>query len=37
LADLMMNVALTENVRARNVLPEEIEAFIKQSQRDAWG
>jgi len=36
LAELMMNVALAENVRSRNVLPEEIEAFIKQSQRDAW-
>jgi len=36
LADLMIDVALGENVRSRNVLPDEIEAFIKQSQRDAW-
>ena len=31
-----MNVALAENPRFRNVLPDEIETFIKQNQTDAW-
>jgi short-subunit dehydrogenase len=36
-ADLIVNVALAENARPRNVLPAEIEAFIKHEQGDAWG
>lgn len=37
IADLLVEVALAENPRFRNVLPAEIEALIKQSQREAWG
>jgi len=37
IADLLVEVALAENPRFRNVLPSEIEALIKQSQREAWG
>jgi short-subunit dehydrogenase len=36
MVDLIVQVALTEDPRFRNVLPAEIEAFIKQSQLDAW-
>jgi short-subunit dehydrogenase len=37
IADLIVEVALADQPRFRNVLPMEIEAFIKQSQSDAWG
>jgi len=37
IADLLVEVALAENPRFRNVLPSEIEALIKQSQSEAWG
>ncbi|MET0793631.1 MAG: SDR family oxidoreductase [Polyangiaceae bacterium] len=36
IADLVVQVALAENPPFRNVLPIEIETFIKQSQLDAW-
>ena len=36
IADLIVDVALAEQPRFRNVLPAEIEAFIRQSQAEAW-
>jgi len=36
IADLIVDVALAEKPRFRNVLPAEIEAFIRQSQAEAW-
>lgn len=37
IADLIVSVALADNPRFRNVLPAEIEAFIKQRQQESWG
>jgi hypothetical protein len=36
-ADLIVEVVLAEDPAARNVLPDEIEGFVKQSQMAAWG
>jgi short-subunit dehydrogenase len=36
MADLIMDVALSDDSRFRNVLPIETENFIKQTQRETW-
>jgi short-subunit dehydrogenase len=36
LADLIVEVVLADDPAARNVLPAEIEGFVKQSQTEAW-
>jgi short-subunit dehydrogenase len=36
LADLIVDVVLSEDPPARSVLPSEIEGFVKQAQTEAW-
>lgn len=36
IADRIVDVALSDDARARNVLPRETEDFIKRAQADAW-
>jgi short-subunit dehydrogenase len=36
IADLIVDVALSDNARTRNVLPRETEDFIRRAQTDAW-
>lgn len=37
MADLIVDVVLSDDTRFRNVLPPETEAFIKETQSGAWG
>ncbi|HEX9382777.1 MAG TPA: hypothetical protein VF908_05210, partial [Gemmatimonadaceae bacterium] len=36
IADLIVEVALSDDARTRNVLPRETEDFIRRAQTDAW-